>query len=240
MKYLDLSFPEPAQNLACDEALLDASEESGRGEILRFWESERHFVVAGYSNKIRMEVNEKSCSALNIPVLRRISGGGTVLQGPGCLNYALILDTEARHPQLKDIVATTCFIMNKHREIFESLLKKPVRVQGYSDLASNGLKFSGNAQRRKKRFILFHGTFLLGMDLSWIEKTLPLPSRQPDYRLGRKHDVFLTNLEISRDLVKEALRETWQVNGDKAAADSNRIQELVHSKYSKPEWNFKF
>ena len=35
-----------------------------------------------------------------------------------------------------------------------------VEVQGHTDLAINSLKFSGNSQRRKERFLLFHGVFL--------------------------------------------------------------------------------
>lgn len=102
MRFLNLSFSTPAANLACDEALLDWREEERGGEILRFWESPEPFVVVGYANKIGTEVNASACEAKNIPVYRRCSGGGTVLQGPGCLNYALILRIEA-HPALTTI-----------------------------------------------------------------------------------------------------------------------------------------
>jgi lipoate-protein ligase A len=57
MKHLDLTFPSPAENLACDEALLDWREENGGEEILRFWESPEIFVVVGYANKVAMEAN---------------------------------------------------------------------------------------------------------------------------------------------------------------------------------------
>src|SRR5689334_16956944 len=91
MKILDLTLPTPAENLACDEALLQAAETGNSGEVLRFWESPTHFVVVGYANKVGAEVNVAACDARNVPILRRCSGGGTVLQGPGCLNYALVL-----------------------------------------------------------------------------------------------------------------------------------------------------
>ncbi|TAL05365.1 MAG: lipoate--protein ligase family protein, partial [Verrucomicrobia bacterium] len=91
MKALDLTLPTPAENLACDEALLDAAEAGPGDEVLRFWESREHFVVVGYANKVASEVNVAACEAKSIPILRRCSGGGTVVQGPGCLNYALVL-----------------------------------------------------------------------------------------------------------------------------------------------------
>src|ERR1039458_3609667 len=91
MRHLDLTIPSPAENLACDEALLDWCESGTGAECLRFWESPEPFVVVGYANKVETEVNVAACEARKIPILRRCSGGGTVAQGPGCLNYALIL-----------------------------------------------------------------------------------------------------------------------------------------------------
>ena len=43
MKLLDLTLPSPAENLACDEALLDWCENGEGEEVLRFWESARTF-----------------------------------------------------------------------------------------------------------------------------------------------------------------------------------------------------
>ncbi len=83
MKLLDLTLPSPAENLACEEALLDVCDEHGGGEILRFWEAHESFVVVGYANKITTEVNVESCRAKQISIFRRCSGGGTVLQGRG-------------------------------------------------------------------------------------------------------------------------------------------------------------
>ncbi len=81
MKYLDRTLGTAQENLAGDEALLDGCEEGGSDEILRFWEPRQYFVVLGYPNKVSAEVNLDSCRTLGIPVLRRCSGGGTVLQG---------------------------------------------------------------------------------------------------------------------------------------------------------------
>src|SRR5271154_6548048 len=113
MKHLDLTIPSPAENLACDEALLDWCEENGGEEILRFWESPTYFVVVGYSNKIATEVNIANCEKKKIPILRRCSGGGTVLQGAGCLNYALILQIFENSPTAS-ISSANKFIMERN------------------------------------------------------------------------------------------------------------------------------
>ena len=57
MKYLDLTFPDAAQNLACDEALLEFFEQArGSEELLRIWQPVQYFVVLGHGNKWRDEV----------------------------------------------------------------------------------------------------------------------------------------------------------------------------------------
>ena len=91
MKTLDISFAEPALNLACDEILLEEVDSGVREPTLQFWESSTTFVVIGYGNDLDRECRVLECEKHGIPIFRRTSGGGTVLQGPGCLNYSLIL-----------------------------------------------------------------------------------------------------------------------------------------------------
>jgi len=239
MKHLDLTLPSPAENLACDEALLDACEENGGKEILRFWESPETFVVVGYANKITAEVNVTNCGAKQIPIFRRCSGGGTVLQGAGCLNYTLILRITESSP-LASISSANKFIMEKNRAVIENLLKQSIEVRGHTDLAIDGLKFSGNSQRRKKSFLLFHGTFLLNFDLALVGDFLEMPSKQPDYRASRSHGEFLTNLNLSADKVKAALKKSWNAIEELKDYPKSEIQKLANEKYSTDEWNLKF
>jgi lipoate-protein ligase A len=239
MKYLDRTLDTAQENLACDEALLDGGEEGCPDEILRFWEPRQHFVVLGYSNKAPAEVNLDSCRALGFPVLRRCSGGGTVLQGPGCLNYALILRIR-EGSATRSITEANAFIMNRNRNALNSLLGGQVLIQGHTDLTLQGRKFSGNSQRRKRRFLLFHGSFLLHLDLGLVEQVLRLPSKQPSYRRHRAHKDFLTNLSVKADAVKEAMRQDWGANDILEEIPEKRIERLVREKYATDGWNLKF
>jgi lipoate-protein ligase A len=248
MKFLDLTLPTPAENLAGDEALLDICDKSGGCEILRFWEPRDYFVVVGYANRVAAEVNLPMCEADRIPVLRRCSGGGAVLQGRGCLNYALVLKITGDGP-LRTINSANRFIMERNRAAIASLLAtqsaighrpSAVQVCGHTDLAVGGLKFSGNAQRRKRRCLLFHGTFLLRFDIALIEKLLPMPSRQPDYRQSRAHPFFLANLDVPADSVKRALRDAWHAAKPLEKIPRETIALLARDKYATPGWNLKF
>jgi lipoate-protein ligase A len=250
MNFLDFTFPTPAENLACDEALLDWCEEEGGDEILRFWQPSNYFVVVGYANKVSSEANVAACTEKQIPILRRCSGGGTVLQGPGCLDYSLILNISANE-ELKSISSANRFIMERNRQAIEieARSQKPevrISVSGHTDLSIShqpsaiSQKFSGNAQRRKKNYLLFHGTFLLHLEISQIEKFLPMPSKQPEYRRQRSHSSFLANLNLSADLIKRALCHAWNATVPLKNCPSERIALLTRDKYVTKEWNFKF
>ena len=239
MNLCDLTLPSPAQNLALDELLLEMAEERSCGEVLRFWEPDLYFVVLGYANRAPNEARLDYCQTQGIPVLRRTTGGGTVLQGPGVLNYSLILHFEASGP-LRSITSTNQFIMERHREALSALLGTKVEIQGYTDLALNGRKFAGNAQRRKKDFLIFHGSLLLDLDIAMIEKTLPMPSHQPEYRSGRSHSDFVMNVGLSPAAVKNALRQAWAAQESLIDIPQERVERLATEKYGSPDWNLKF
>jgi lipoate-protein ligase A len=243
MRHLDLTLPSPAENLACDEALLDWCESGEGAECLRFWESPEPFVVVGYANKVATEVNVAACEARKIPVLRRCSGGGTVVQGPGCLNYTLVLPITKDGP-LHSIVVANQFIMRRNRAAIQSINSQPstlnCAIRGHTDLAIGGRKFSGNSQRRCKHFLLFHGTFLLNFDLALIGDLLRMPSKEPDYRENRKHGDFLTNINISGEKVRAALQKAWDARSQLTNPPLEKIKSLAREKYLTNEWNFKF
>jgi len=212
-------------------------EDSPGAEILRFWEPRYYFIVLGYANRAELEVNLAACREENIGVYRRCSGGGTVLQGPGCLNYSLVLNL-AGHPELDAIAPANRHIMERQRLALAGVLGRPVSVAGTSDLSLDGQKFSGNAQRRKRRALLFHGAFLLRFDIAMMQRFLPMPSRQPDYRQNRPHAQFLANLDVPSALIKSALREAW--SAAESCETAPAIRPELEKKYSGEEWNMKF
>jgi len=244
MRHLDLTLPSPGENLACEEALLDWCEENGGDEVLRLWESPGTFVVVGYANKAAAEANIAACQARGIPVLRRCSGGGTVLQGAGCLNYALILRITEDGP-LRSITSANQFIMERNRAAIETLFSRlqtrpQITVRGHTDLTMGGLKFSGNSQRRKKNFLLFHGTFLLNFDLALVGEFLHMPSLEPGYRASRSHEDFLVNLNVPSEKVKAAICQAWNATEELKVYPRTETRRLAAEKYSTAGWNFKF
>ncbi len=209
-RLLDLTLSSPVENLALDEALLDDLEENGHDPILRFWESDRYFVVLGRASSLTDDVHVAACRQDHIPVLRRASGGGTILQGPGCLSYAFVLPISL-HPDLRDIRPTNQFILQRTANALQKW-QPAIAVQGVSDLAVEGLKISGNAQRRKRTALLFHGTILYGMQADFIARYVKHPKRKPEYRGDRHHGAFLSRIDASPHEMKHAIADAWHAH----------------------------
>ncbi len=241
MLHLDLTYPAPEADLACDEALLEEVDDAGPSHpgVLRCYEPALPYVVLGYGNRLGAETRPARCAERGIPILRRSSGGGTVLLGPGCLAYALVLPLAAA-PDLETISGTNRWIMSRLQSALASLLGQPVFIQGHTDLVLGDRKFSGNAQRRRRRALLFHGTFLLDFDLALIEHCLALPERRPEYRAHRAHLDFLVNLHLPSATVKQALRQAWEAHQPATPPSDSRLNRLLAERYARPDWHARF
>jgi len=239
MKRIDLTLDTPEANLALDEALWETADEAGEsGEVLRLWESPCPLVVLGRASRLAVEVNEAACRARGIPLLRRCSGGASVVVGPGCLMYSAVLSLRLR-PQLQQISAAHCFVLKTLGDALRRVVPE-VQCQGTSDLTLDDRKFSGNSLRVRRTHLLYHGTILYEFPLSLVSECLRTPPRQPCYRQGRRHDEFLVNLPASRSALQEALIAGWAAFEPWTDWPSQRTLDLVDSRYSQAEWNFRF
>jgi lipoate---protein ligase len=240
MRLLDQTLESPALNLAFEEVLLFGLESGRTEETLRFWESPDPFVVLGVGQAVREEVRVEACQADNIPILRRASAGGCVLQGPGCLNFTLALSLES-HGEARDLHASYKYILGP---IAKALEKRglPASREGVCDLSIDGLKVSGNAQKRRKRAILHHGSLLYAMDLDAIPRYLREPAKRPEYRGDRTHDRFVKNLPLSAQALRDAVCEAFEVSDPPSAAGSWELEtarQLADEKYSAAEWTWR-
>jgi len=118
-------------------------------EVLRVWESQNYFVVLGLSNAAEAEVHKTACLEDHIPIVRRCSGGGAILQGLGCLNYALVLN-QSRHPSLSQIQSTNCWVMTEMHAALSPLFPT-LQIQGYTDLTLGNIKNFGQCTTAQQR-----------------------------------------------------------------------------------------
>lgn len=241
MHFLDLTLPTPEENLACDEAVLNGVETGALPETLRVWESVTPFVVLGVAQTVRDHVHIAHCEADNMPILRRCSAGGCVVQGPGSLNYTLALRYE-EHPETQTIRGSYCYILNRLSAAFQRRGLN-VRHRGISDLAWDNRKVSGNAQRRRKHAFLHHGTLLYGPENGWMQRYLLEPADRPDYRGDRTHDAFVIRLSQTAAELQELILESFDVSSAEPGSFGHWLEaetrRLVATKYLDSGWHFR-
>jgi len=209
----DVFFSSGIFDVDADAELFRRLEQTGTDETLRFWERRQPAVILGALGKVERDVHEDVCRRDNVPIVRRLSGGGAVVVGQGCLNYSLLFSLE-HWPELRSVKDSYSIILNR---IVECLNLASLAVRGTSDLAIGQYKISGNAQRRGRRALLHHGTVLYDFDVNSMERYLKYPERQPAYRANRSHTAFVTNVSLQPNAIKERITQAWNTLKGQAA-----------------------
>jgi lipoate-protein ligase A len=185
----------PEHDLALEEALYRALDEAGGPPVLRLWLPVASYVVLGLGRAAGSDLDLDACKRDGVPVLRRFSGGGTVLHSPGqvCFSFYAPYDL---FPEARDLRGSYAF--------FASLIAGSLRgavpglaLEEPSDIAIGGRKVSGNAQRRGRRVVLHHGTLLVDCDTGLFARYLNEPGDRPAYRGARTHGEFVTTFAES-------------------------------------------
>ncbi len=239
MLFLLPDLSDTAEQLALEELILDQIGDSANPEgCLLLWEQRETCVVIGLGNRLHTEVHPDRCRQDGVPIYRRISGGGAVVQGPGCLNYSLVLPID-HAPELQSVTSTNQFIMGRISECLTKAEDLEISVRGDTDLVHRDRKVAGNSQKRTRNTVLFHGTLLLDMDLDLIPRYLPMPSRQPDYRAERGHLDFVSNLPMSMSACRNAIRSCWCINDEAPSPspiEASRVESRAGERYRNPDW----
>jgi lipoate-protein ligase A len=224
--------------LALDEALLMGAESGEIGPSFRTWEFPQPTVVLGRSSKVDRETDRDFCDSKGIPIYRRCSGGASIVGGPGCLMYSVVLSIQ-EFPQAAKIDAAHALVMERVLSAARQQLPD-VRLQGICDLTWQNQKFSGNALRITRGYVLYHGTILYASDLDLISRCLDFAPRQPEYRKGRSHLTFVTNAPLDRQQLASDLSDQFAtVDGSIPDSVLERAAKLVSSRYSCEDWRFR-
>ena len=126
----------PEFQLAIEEAMLHTA---GAGVRIRTWQFAEPVVVLGRSSQVTRETHREYCDANEIEIYRRCSGGATVVGGPGCLMYTVVL-SKAEAPHLGMIDAAHDFVISRVLRATQTQVPDAER-QGICDLTWNDRKF---------------------------------------------------------------------------------------------------
>ncbi|KAJ6795420.1 uncharacterized protein M6B38_331085 [Iris pallida] len=161
-------------------------------------------IVMGVSGKLPELVNLDLALRDNIPVVRRFSGGGTVIVDDGTIFVTLICNKNAvpgLQPYPQPIMSWTG---QMYGDVFHGSGDFRLRENDY---AFGARKFGGNAQSITKNRWVHHTSFLWDYDAKNMEY-LKLPAKAPEYRSSRGHMEFLCRMKeyvLSRSIFMERL-----------------------------------
>jgi len=239
----DFSPHPPAYGLALEEAIFDAVRNGSR-DTLRLWVNERA-VIIGRSQSIAAEIDLAQARSLAIPVLRRISGGGTVYHYPGNLNVSLTLGDGRSLGR----------VGQTFRACGEALARGLGELASAITVRENSLfvgdkKIAGAAQARRGDALLYHSTLLVKPDTIPMERLLCALNR--DYRpigvasrphptttLAEASDQNLSLEEIGPRITAAFCRLLCRpaAAGSLTDDENKRAERLAAEKYGSVEWN---
>ncbi len=165
------------------------SELSDSGNIF-VWKPDKVYLVLGRASKAEASLYKDCVLSDRIEVLKRPSGGETVLLSPAMIVFSGSL------PFFKETSTKQVF-----REINKSLINqltglgvKNLYSKGISDISIGEKKIVGSSMYLNKGTLFYHAVMNVSEDVSLISRYIKHPPREPDYRKGRNHDEFVTSL----------------------------------------------
>ncbi len=238
-RLLNLEFNDPYLNMAIEESILLAVNEGASPNTIRFWRNIKS-VVMGRSQNLADEVNVEACKRHEVKILRRFTGGGTVYQDLGNLNWTFVISCYSKlYPKtLSDLYDSTCKV------VIEGLkyLDADVEFKPPNSIWVKGKRVSGSAAYIKKNAALCHGTLLIDADLAILSKVLSRP-RYPVTNIKnelKKHK-FASVFGIQRAILR-GFKKLYQIEvelGKLSEYEKELFRLLCEKKYKKRSWNFK-
>jgi len=238
MIYIYNKSTDPYFNLAAEEYVLKQFND----ECFMLWRN-RPSIIIGKNQNALAEINLDYVKEHNIPVVRRLSGGGAVFHDLGNVNFTFIVNDDLNG--FSDFRRFTQPIIDVLRK-----LSLNAEFSGRNDITIDGKKISGNAQYYYKNRILHHGTLLVSSnmaDLSAALKVRPIKFEDKGVKSVSKRVTNINehlekpiDIEEFINLIMEDIRLTTGGSGlyEFTDEDIRNIEKLRDEKYNTWEWNF--
>lgn len=251
-------------NMAVDECILDEVSQGRSNPVLRFYGWSPPGISLGYFQKVRKSVDVNFCKENNISIVRRLTGGRTVLHADE-LTYSIII------PESHCLANGS--VTNSYKNISVGILEGLKKIGIPAEISSgtskesnssacfeatskyeiviNGKKIVGSAQTRKKGCLLQHGSIVISLDLEFFSKMLCLTDSQRNLFLSsfreKASDIKTeTGKVVKRNVLIEGIKYGFvnfvniDLQNDRLSKEEIKKVETLYDKYKSDEWiNFR-
>jgi lipoate---protein ligase len=239
-RLLDTGKQSAAMNMAIDEAII-----MSKTATLRFYGWEPPAITLGYFQSAEKEVDLERCAEEGIDVIRRLTGGGAVFHDKE-ITYSFIVPEDSREvsKNILESYGQICgFVIAGLKKLGIGAEFKPI-----NDIVVGGRKISGNAQTRRGRMLLQHGTILLDVDVARMFSLLKVPDEKIRDKMISAVEERVTSLrallgrEVGFDEAKFAIASAFKESGrglkaSELTEDERKTAKKLLSKYSGNDWN---
>lgn len=146
-------------------------------------------IVMGISGKPEKLIHLKKMEIHPIPLVKRFSGGGTVV-----VDYNTIFITLICNEACTSVPCSPDQVMRWNGQLYHDFLSPHGFKMEENDYTISNKKFGGNAQYLTKKRWLQHSTLLWDYFSEHMDYLL-IPDKSPNYRNQRPHDEFLCRLK---------------------------------------------
>lgn len=200
-------------------------------------------VIVGKHQNTNAEINHQFVESNSIPVVRRLSGGGTVYHDLGNINFCFIMN--GAEGQLVDF--------KRYAEPIIDILQGfgvDAFLGGKNDIRVGDRKISGNAEHVFRKRVLHHGTLLFQSDLNRLNEAIRVDLSKYHDNAVKSNRSAVANivdfLSLPMDVSYfEEILVGFILSYFQGAEEYNLTQEdiktieaLVETKYSTWDWNF--
>jgi lipoate---protein ligase len=228
---------DPYINIAAEEYFVKHATE----DMCMIWVNTKSVIIGKHQNAFA-EINYPFVRSENIPVIRRISGGGAVYHDTGNVNFTFIKKTEESN-QVNFSRFTSVIVS------FMQSLGIEVNVGKRNSLFIRNLKFSGHAEHIFHDRVLHHGTILFNTDLEALQKSLKPGKEYTGKSMASvRNDVVNIAPLLSESIgIKSFIQKfiTWLLmhfpeskSYEISEYEGEAIRLLSETKYKTWNWNF--
>ncbi|MDE0554302.1 MAG: biotin/lipoate A/B protein ligase family protein [Candidatus Poribacteria bacterium] len=254
-RLLKMGANRAAINMAVDEAML-LSQKEQPNPTLRFYTWSSAAFSFGYFQDIAAEVDVEVCRADGIELVKRMTGGGTVVHGWD-LTYALILPRHTDEKRISEVyrcigqslvkafkklgIPAECHAVDTH--VSQTSQNICLTNPADYDVMCNGKKLAGVSVRRNRNGMMFQGYISLNMPPASILRRVSKDCEVQQMLIEKSTAINTDGRSITKNTLIEAISETFNIgiafhSGKLSSVERAQAETLAETKYTTPTWNF--